>query len=123
MADQSYLSIYAKSFNRVARNNNSADLIGSIQLEFIDWDKKRPAAEIFNEMKRLISDIPGIKVEFIKSKDGPASGKPIQLEFSSYDFSLISPAIAVGKLSFINKTFIIFSFLSFRSFPTSVNFI
>jgi multidrug efflux pump len=29
-------SIYAKSFNRVARNNNSADLIGSIQLEFID---------------------------------------------------------------------------------------
>ena len=86
-------SIYARSFNKVTRNNNAADLIGSIKLEFVDWDKRRPATEIFSEMQRLTSDIPGIKVEFIKSKDGPASGKPIQLEFSSYDFSLVPPAI------------------------------
>ena len=96
-------SIYAKSFNRVARNNNSADLIGSIQLEFIDWDKRRPATEIFNKMKQLTSDIPGIKVEFIKSKDGPASGKPIQLEFSSYDFSLVPPAIKRVREIMINQ--------------------
>ena len=54
-------------------------------------------------MKRLTSDIPGIKVEFIKSKDGPASGKPIQLEFSSYDFSLVPPAIKRVREIMINQ--------------------
>jgi len=86
-------SVYARSFNEEKRKNNVGDIIGTIQLEFIDWSERRPAAEIFDEMRELTSDIPGIKIEFRKSKDGPASGKPIQLEFSSYDFTKVPPAV------------------------------
>ena len=44
-------------------------------------------------MRELTSDIPGIKLEFRKSKDGPGAGKPIHLEFNAYDFSRVPPAV------------------------------
>ncbi|MFT7267512.1 MAG: multidrug efflux pump [Porticoccus sp.] len=86
-------SVYARSFNKENRKDTSADVIGTIQLEFINWDKRRPAVEIFNEMRELTSGIPGIKLEFRKSKDGPGAGKPIHLEFNAYDFSRVPPAV------------------------------
>ena len=86
-------SVYARSFNKESRKNTAADVIGTIQLEFLDWDKRRPAVQIFNEMRELTSDIPGIKLEFRKSKDGPGSDKPIHLEFNAYDFSRVPPAV------------------------------
>jgi len=90
---QELKSIYARSFNKENRKNIAADVIGIIQLEFIDWNTRKPAVEIFNEMRALTSDIPGIKLEFRKSEDGPSSEKPIHLEFSSYDFSRVKPAV------------------------------
>ena len=86
-------SVYARSFNKENRKNTAADVIGTIQLEFLNWDERRPVVQIFNEMRELTSDIPGIKLEFRKSKDGPGAGKPIHLEFNAYDFSRVPPAV------------------------------
>ncbi|MDX2463625.1 MAG: efflux RND transporter permease subunit [Porticoccus sp.] len=85
-------SVYARSFNSDNGQNTAEDVIGIIQLEFIDWDKRRPAVEILNEMRQLTTDIPGIQLEFRKAENGPSEGKPIQIEFSGRDFSRV-PAV------------------------------
>ncbi len=85
-------SVYARTFNRPSGQNIAADVIGTIQLEFIDWDRRRPAAEILQEMRRRSDDIPGIQLEFRKAEGGPSGGKPIQIEFSARDFSTV-PAV------------------------------
>ena len=87
-------SVYARSFNKDNGQNTAEDVIGIIQLEFIDWDKRRPAAEILNEMRQLTTDIPGIQLEFRKAENGPSEGKPIQIEFSGRDFSRVPAVVA-----------------------------
>jgi multidrug efflux pump len=76
-------SVYARSFNQASGQNMAEDVIGVIQMQFIDWNERRPAAQILDEMRQKTSDIAGIKLEFRKQENGPAQGKPIQLEFSS----------------------------------------
>jgi len=75
-------SIYARSFNQ-SFSGVSEDVIGSIQFQFVDWDKRRPATEILAEMAVLTEDIPGLKLEFRKAENGPSGGKPIKLQISA----------------------------------------
>jgi multidrug efflux pump len=75
-------SVYARSFNQ-SLNGMAEDVIGSIQFQFVDWDKRRPASEILEEMAGLTKDIPGIKLEFRKAENGPSGGKPIKLQISA----------------------------------------
>lgn len=77
-------SVYAKSMGGVVGEPGmSADVIGVIQLEFIEWDIRRKAKVIMDEMRELTSDIPGTIIEFREQEDGPAGGKPINIEISS----------------------------------------
>ena len=87
-------SVYVRSFNKDNGQNTAEDVIGIIQLEFNDWDKRRPAKEILDEMRQNMADIPGIQLEFRKAENGPADGKPIQLEFSGLDFSRVPAVVA-----------------------------
>ncbi|MCU7796624.1 MAG: efflux RND transporter permease subunit [Candidatus Thiodiazotropha sp. (ex Myrtea spinifera)] len=90
-------AVYARSFNSPSGQNVAEDVIGTIQLEFIDWDKRRPAVDILHEMRQRTADIPGIQLEFRKAEDGPSGGKPIQIEFSARDFSLAPAAVAKAR--------------------------
>ncbi len=77
-------SVYAKSMSgAVGEPGLSADVIGIIQLEFTDWDTRRKAKVIMEEMREMTSNIPGTIIEFREQEDGPASGKPINIEISS----------------------------------------
>ena len=87
-------SVYARSFNTAGGENMAEDVIGVIQLEFINWEVRRPAAIILEEMRRRTADIPGIQLEFRKSEEGPSGGKPIQIEFSARDFQHVLPVVA-----------------------------
>lgn len=87
-------SVYVRSFNKDNGQNTAEDVIGIIQLEFTDWDKRRPAKEILDEMRQNMADIPGVQLEFRKAENGPADGKPIQLEFSGVDFSRVPDVVA-----------------------------
>ena len=87
-------SVYTRSFNSAVGQNRVEDVIGVIQLEFIDWDKRRPAVEIMAEMRRRTADIPGIRLAFRKAEDGPSAGKPIQIELSAGDFQRVAPVVA-----------------------------
>ncbi|MDA9975766.1 efflux RND transporter permease subunit [Alphaproteobacteria bacterium] len=59
------------------------DVIGSIQLEFKDWQERRPAQETLEEIVKRASTYAGIIVEPTKQKAGPPSGKPLQLQVRS----------------------------------------
>ena len=87
-------AVYARSFNQVSGENMAEDVIGVIQLEFIDWTARRPAVEILDELEARVSDIPGVVVEFRKAETGPSGGKPIQVEVSSRDTARIAWAVA-----------------------------
>ncbi|OED40719.1 acriflavin resistance protein [Chromatiales bacterium (ex Bugula neritina AB1)] len=81
---QEIKSVYAKSMGGVTGEPGlSADVIGVIQLEFIEWNTRRKARVIMEEMRTLTDDIPGVVIEFREQEDGPASGKPINIEISS----------------------------------------
>jgi multidrug efflux pump len=69
------------------------DLIGLVQLEFVNWRDRRKADAILGEIKEKTKDIAGIVVETGKQEAGPGGGKPIQVEFSSREPSLIEPEI------------------------------
>ncbi len=70
------------------------DRIGSIFVELHDENERdRKGAEIFDEVRDRTASLAGITVEVQKMEQGPPVGKPVQLEFSSYDRSLLEPAV------------------------------
>ncbi|MCG8020478.1 MAG: efflux RND transporter permease subunit, partial [Candidatus Thiodiazotropha weberae] len=87
-------SVYARSFNSAQGQNMAEDVVGVIQLEFIDWDQRRPAAEILEEMRQRTQDIPGIQIEFRKAENGPSGGKPIQIELGSREFKRVAKVVS-----------------------------
>lgn len=87
-------SVYARSFNAASGQNMSEDVVGAIQLELVDWQVRRKAVDIMDEIRQRTRDIPGIVVEVRKQENGPSEGKPIQIEFSSRQPELINGAVA-----------------------------
>lgn len=88
-------SIYSTTFNRVRGENLPSDTVGVVQLQFVDWEARRPAADILEEMRSMTADMPGIKLDFRKADNGPVAGKPIQLQLSSNYPDLLLPAVEV----------------------------
>ncbi len=77
-------SLYTRTGASNDQNNSASDIIGSIQIEFIDWDKRRKAVDITAELREQMSDIPGIKIEFAANEGGPdGGGKPINIQVSA----------------------------------------
>lgn len=63
--------------------NIPKDVIGTIQLEFKDWAKRRPAEVVLAEIKSQASKYAGILVTFVELQKGPPTGKPIKLLIKS----------------------------------------
>ena len=77
---------------RGGNNEVSADTVGIVQFEFIDWRKRRKAHEIMEDIRQRTGDIPGIEIAVSKPKAGPPTGKPIQIELSALDPEKLQPA-------------------------------
>ncbi len=73
------------------------DQIGSITLNYIDWDKRRPSKEILAEIRQRTSDLAGITIETRNPDSGPPQGKPIFIEFSSRDDVAVINSIALVR--------------------------
>ena len=92
-------SVYARSGAMGQGSQDiTEDVIGQIQFEFIDWQKRRPASVIMNDIRQRTADIPGIKVEVRAPEEGPPTGKAIQVQLSSdHPDALRAAAIEVGS--------------------------
>jgi len=88
-------AIYARSVaSSGVQRDEPEDLIGTIQIEFTDWDRRRPADAILADIRRRAAPLAGVTVEPRKPDAGPPVGKPIQLEIASDLPELIGPAAA-----------------------------
>jgi multidrug efflux pump len=74
-------SVYAKTGG--GGQGAAEDLIGSITLNFIEWDQRRPADEILADVRESTAGLAGISIQTRKAQDGPQQGKPVLIELSS----------------------------------------
>jgi len=82
-------AVYARSMLS-ASTQMAPDVIGVLQFQFTDWFSRRRASEILEDFMARTEDIPGIELEFRKQENGPAGGKPIELQISSRESSKLN---------------------------------
>ncbi len=87
-----FKSVYARSGLRMG-NDAEPDLIGRIQVQLIDWELRRPAAKLMQEVRLRTEDIAGIRIETELQETGITSGKPVQLELSALNPDILTEAI------------------------------
>ncbi len=76
-------TVYARTNIGRTQQEEPESLIGVIQLELIDWRRRRPASLILADVAQRVKDIPGIIIDIRKEKAGPPVGKAIQIQISS----------------------------------------
>ncbi|MBX7146009.1 MAG: efflux RND transporter permease subunit [Alphaproteobacteria bacterium] len=79
--------------NPAMRRDIAEDVIGIIRLEFADWQKRRKAVDILEELRQKTAHLAGIIVEPSEQKQGPRSGKDIDITLSSRFAELLPPAV------------------------------
>ncbi|ETX28861.1 efflux RND transporter permease subunit [Roseivivax isoporae] len=84
-------SVYARSTMSAGRGDE--DVIGTLQLDLVDWQARRPAAEIAADIRTDMADIAGIEVQVETESGGPASGKPVNLRVSARDPAVQADAV------------------------------
>jgi len=91
-----FATVYART-GTTFRAQVTEDTVGLIQLEFVDWDERRPAREILEEVRERTKDLAGIIIEARKEEAGPPVGKPVQLQLSSRFPELLPQAVATVR--------------------------
>ncbi|MDH4256092.1 MAG: efflux RND transporter permease subunit, partial [Gammaproteobacteria bacterium] len=74
-------SVYSKT--GTSGQGAAEDQIGSISLNFVEWNQRRSVDEILQDIREAVAGLAGITVEARKPQDGPRQGKPISIELSS----------------------------------------
>ena len=86
-------TIYART-GGVARGEDQAqDVIGTIFIEFMNWDERRTSAEITSEIRQRTAHLAGVWVEPREPAFGPPTGKDIQIEFRSRMPEKLDPVV------------------------------
>ena len=68
------------------------DIIGKLQLEFIDWKERRKTSLILKNIIEKSKNHPGLIIEFMEEKKGPPSGKPLKIRLTSDNLDDVSLA-------------------------------
>jgi multidrug efflux pump len=66
-------------------NEVAADVIGTIQYEFVDWRERKNANAILADLREAMVGIPGVEIEVSVPQAGPPTGKAIQIQLSADD--------------------------------------
>ncbi len=66
--------------------------IGYLRYNLIDWQQRRKASEIIDDMKQRLASLAGIEIEVGKDESGIGGGKDLQIEISSKIPSLLDEA-------------------------------
>ena len=76
-------SVYARS--TLSAGQGDEEVIGTIQLDLIDWDRRPPAALIGEAIRAEMADLAGIDVQVQTESGGPTMGKPVNLQVTASD--------------------------------------
>jgi len=83
--------IYARS--KKAEPTGPRDSIGIIRTVFSDWQNRDPANKIMDNMRKIISGIPGANINIQAQQSGPGGGQPIKIEILGSDIGKISKGV------------------------------
>ena len=89
-------SVYTLAGNLQNRDDDAEDIIGTVNVEFADWQQRRGADVILADIIERSSDLAGIIVETRKEEAGPPVGKPVQVQLTSRYPELL--AAEVGRV-------------------------
>ncbi|HWA61405.1 MAG TPA: efflux RND transporter permease subunit [Caulobacteraceae bacterium] len=71
------------------RNGPPNDMIGRIQMEFVDFDEEKKlhitGMDIAHEIERRVGETPGVQTEVRLPQSGPPVGKDVQIQLQSQD--------------------------------------
>ena len=84
--------------------NSAEDVIGTIRLEFKDWDKRRKAQIVLDEIVEMSRKFAGILVEPVKEQAGPPTGKPVQIQLTARNPKDLPKAAAIVRERFEQMT-------------------
>ncbi len=90
-----FKTIYTTAGNLSSRDDDQQeDMIGRIQLEFVDWERRRKADDILADIRARTSRLAGLVVEVRKPQAGPPVGKPVQVQLASRQPELLDAEVA-----------------------------
>ena len=81
---------YAKSGPGGAEDAN--DSIGFIRIVFDDWQYRKTANVLMDEMRDRLDGLPGVEISITAQQGGPGGGAPIHLEVYNDDLELAAQA-------------------------------
>ncbi|RYH03794.1 efflux RND transporter permease subunit [Salipiger sp. IMCC34102] len=84
-------SVYARS--SIGGGQGDEEVIGTIQLDLVDWDRRPTAASIGEDIRETMADIGGIDVQVQTESGGPTSGKPLNLQVTGRTPELQTQAV------------------------------
>jgi multidrug efflux pump len=74
---------YSKYVDFFYTSISHGENIGKIKLTFKDWKERPKSADIADILRKEFKDYSGVKVEMSEQKEGPTSGKDLQLSIGS----------------------------------------
>lgn len=95
-----FKSIYYSAGIFPTRDDTAEDVVAKIQIELGDWDKRRKASEIMEEIRQRSANLAGVWVEVTRERAGPPVGKPVQIQLAARDPSLLAPATDIVRRKF-----------------------
>lgn len=72
--------------------NLGSDIIGTIQIDFLDWRRRPPASQIVESLRQAMADIPGIGIRIEEAEAGLGAARPVDVEIVASDPVLLAPA-------------------------------
>lgn len=96
--------IYSRTIGSVEERlkaNLDSEIIGTLQIDLLDWQERDSATKIIQNIRTKTDNLPGIALKIEKQQSGPSSARPVSIEVSAKDRSLLPEA--VGKLLEIMK--------------------
>ena len=89
-------SAYTNSGGAAPGSTDSADVIGSVFVEFADWKKRSSSGtNILENIRIATSNIPGVKIEVKEPEAGPPTGKAIRIELASDNMNDLQSSVKI----------------------------
>ena len=87
-------TVYARTGGSARGEDQAQDVIGTIFVEFADWDKRPTSAQLMADVRQRTAHLAGVWVEPREPDVGPPTGKDIQIEFRSRFPEKLAPLVA-----------------------------
>ncbi len=88
--------IYSRTIGTVEERlkaNLDSEIIGTLQIDLLDWQERDSATKIIQNIRTKTDNLPGIALKIEKQQSGPSSSRPVSVEVSAKDRSLLPEAV------------------------------